>query len=115
MEGAETRPIFRWDGKYAGFVFEGHLYDRWGNYWGWVDEEGNVWRSQGALLGELVEENYVLRKVGQERRKADPRTWPDRPAVPGPSANRPPKEPKEGWEDALEDLTHPSGLPRINF
>jgi hypothetical protein len=116
LQHNEARPIFRWNGVYAGFLLEQCLFDRYGNLWGRVDDEGKVWRSTGTLLGELVEENYVLSKVGQDPERIDPPPLPARrPDPPEPSASRPPEGPKEGWEDALEELTYPNGYPRLPF
>ena len=113
MGNAETQPIFLWNGKYVGFVLEGYFFDRYGNWVGWVDEEGAVWEAgTGTLLGELVEESYVLRRVGQAPKRAAPPPPPTRPAPAEPSAERPPRDPKEGWEDTLAKKFTPSGHPK---
>jgi hypothetical protein len=96
-------PIFRCNGEYFGFLHKWRLFDSRGYYLGWVDE-GEVWRGDGAFLGELVDGCYVLRRKGAVR---SPRVPPDPrspPVPPSPSAPRPFRQPRAGWEDALDEF-----------
>ena len=95
-------PIFRCNGEYFGFAHTWRLFDSRGYYLGWVDE-GEVWSGDGAFLGELVDGCYVLRRKGSVR---SPRVPPDprRPVPPSPAAPRPFRQPRAGWEDALDEF-----------
>jgi hypothetical protein len=102
-----VQPIFRWNGERFGFLYRWRLFDSRGYYLGWVDE-GEVWRRRdGTYLGELVDGRYVLR-----RRDAAPRSPrvpiappSSLPAPPSPSwAPMPFRNPRAGWEDALEEF-----------
>jgi hypothetical protein len=100
----DRKPIYRWNGRYFGFILKGYLFDARSSYVGWV-EGNNVWTRDGRYLGELVDENYVLRRSGMAtpaRRalKAAPAT----PATPARRANRGARAQRGGWEDALEEL-----------
>ncbi len=90
-------PIFRRNGEYFGFVHYWPLFDARGYYLGWVDE-GEVWRRDGAFLGELVDGCYVLRRkeaVRTQRVPLDP---------PSPWAPRPFGRPRGCWVDALDEF-----------
>ena len=98
-------PIFRWNGEHFGFIHRWRLFDSRSYYLGWVDE-GEVWRRDGTYLGELVDGCYVLR-----RRDATPRSPrvpieppSSRPAPPSSWAPRPFRNPRAGWEDALDEF-----------
>jgi hypothetical protein len=80
------------------------LFDDNGNYLGWV-EEGKVWRSDGTFLGEIVEDNYILRrKTMIPPIPKIPKIPPILPIPPIPSIDRIGKIPKIGWVDALDEF-----------
>ena len=67
-------------------------------------DEGEVWGGGGAFLGELVDGCYVLRRKGSVR---SPRVPPDPrppPVPPSPAAPRSFRQPRAGWEDALDEF-----------
>lgn len=101
MTREPTTPLFRWDGKYWGFVANGQVYDRYGHHVGWV-EQTDVYHRNGRFMGGLRERHYVLR----DRLRAEPIHLAPRPAVdyptpPDPVLDRDERDPLEGWRDAL--------------
>jgi len=97
-------PIFHWSGEYFGFIRDNNFFNKDGAYLGW-QEYGRIWKVNGELLGELIEENYILRS------KADiplcprvPRTPPSPLVPPTLSTDRAGKTPRVGWVDALDEL-----------
>ena len=95
-------PIFRWNGEYFGFICNGHLFDSKSNYLGWTESDGSVWANSGMYLGQLSEENYVLRSttIVQPIPRV-PRIPPIPPVPPVQSINRIGKIGRIGWDDAL--------------
>jgi len=93
--------LFRWDGRYWGFVAGDDVYDRYGRHVGWL--RGNdVYDRSGRFLGELMNEHYVLRNV----LRPEPIHQSPRPAVPYDTPPTPPpdrgaRQPLDGWSDAL--------------
>ncbi len=56
-----STPIFRWNGEYWGFVLGDDLYDANGHQVGMIDKSNKVWLNNGKYLGDLIDENYILR------------------------------------------------------
>ncbi len=96
--------IYRWNGEYFGFLYNGKLFDRHSTYMGWI--EGNdVYRKNGKYLGEIVSENYILRRSTMATKatratKATPAT----PATPATKANRAARAVRAGYIDALDEF-----------
>ncbi len=98
-------PLYKWSGQYVGFISGGNLFDASSTYLGWVDEEGRCWSSSGSFLGELVEENYVLRRTTMVPPVPKvPKVPPVPPVPPVAKVNRVGKVGRVGWTDALADL-----------
>jgi len=98
-------PIYRWNGKYYGFIREGFLFDASGNYVGWLDAGNEIYRSDGTFLGELFDDNYVLGRVaGLRRIRKIPRIPPIRSIPPIPRIDRIGRLPVVGWCDALDEF-----------
>ncbi len=96
--------IFRWDGRYFGFIHGGNLFDAAGSYLGWSDGEW-VWRADGTFLGEVVDDDHILRNETQvEPVPQVPRVPPVPPVPPIPEIDRVGRVPLAGWKDALEDF-----------
>ena len=55
-------PIYKWSGQYWGFIYNDKLFDRNSSYKGWVDKDKRVWDSNGHYFGDIVDENYILRR-----------------------------------------------------
>lgn len=105
--------LFRWDGRYWGFVADGALYDRHGRHVGWLDGT-DAYHRDGRFMGELRDGAYVLRDV----LRAEPIHRAPRPAVPYPTPLAPPpdreaREPLDGWADALPWPLPPPTPPRV--
>jgi len=99
-----TTPIYKWNGEYSGFIHSDRLFDAHSKYLGWVDDDGRVWRSDGTFLGEIVEENYILRRTTMvEPVPKVPKVPPVPPVAPVPKINRVGRVKKVGWKDALEE------------
>lgn len=98
-------PIYRWDGEYFGFIRNDRLFDARSQYLGWVTEDGRVWRKNGTFLGEVEQENYILRRTAMATpaTKAT-RATPATPATPARRANRAAKAPKASRVDALDEF-----------
>jgi hypothetical protein len=99
------RPLFTWSGEYFGFLHDGYVFDRNGKYVGWATREGAVWFRDGSFLGEIVEDNYVLRRQTMVNPIHRVPLVPPIPAVPRvPAIRRIPRIPRLGWIDPLESL-----------
>ena len=97
--------IYRWNGRYFGFVRGDCLFSSGGEYLGWIDDDGQVWRADGRYLGEIADQSYVLRRTSMVRPvNRVPRVHPVRPVRPVPSVNRVGRVSRAGWEDALEEF-----------
>lgn len=96
--------VYRWNGRYFGFISNGRLFDASSNYLGWVDEQGRVWRASGSFLGELVDGNYILRRTSMATPASRvARSRPSRPTSPTRRTNRTGRTPRAGWIDALNE------------
>jgi hypothetical protein len=99
------RYIHRWSGQYFGFLLDGYLFNRQGEYVGWATDEGAVWLRDGRFLGELVEDNYILRRNAMmEPSRRIPKIQPIRPIPPIPALPRIPRISRLGWSDSLGAL-----------
>ena len=98
-------PIYRWSGEYFGFIKKGRLFNAISEYLGWVTDDGRVWRADGTFLGEIENENYILRRTSMATpaRKAR-RATPAIPSTPARRANRAGKARKAGRVDALDEF-----------
>lgn len=98
--------IYRWRGRYFGFILNGRLFDANSKYMGWVEDDGWVWRHDGRFVGELVEESYVLRCTNMVEPVARvARVPPVTPVAPVPPVDRVGRVERVGWSDALDDLS----------
>ena len=99
-----SKPIFRWNGEYFGFISNGRLFDKYSHYLGWVD--GNeVWRKDGTYLGEIVEGAYILRRtLMATRTRRAVRATPATPAIRADRASRAPRAKRAGYVDALDEF-----------
>ncbi|EOV1982966.1 TPA: 4-fold beta flower protein [Vibrio parahaemolyticus] len=98
-------PIYRWNGQYFGFIKNDRLFNASSQYLGWVTEDGRVWRRNGTFLGEVENENYILRRTSM----ATPanravRATPATPVTPARRANREGKALRAGRIDALDEF-----------
>ena len=99
-----TQTIYRWNGKYFGFIWQNKLWDKNDNYVGWVDGK-EVWSKDGSYLGDLVDDMYVLRPTRIERRSCEPLCEPsEKPEKPNICSNREPREARKDYVDALDDF-----------
>ncbi len=96
-------PLYRWSGEYFGFFRSGCFFRADSEYLGWVSDDGRVWQADGTFLGELVDQNYVLRRrsMAEPARRAR-RARPARPARPARKANRAGRARRSSWDDALD-------------
>lgn len=96
--------IYKWNGKYFGFISGGNFFDASSNWVGWV-EGSRVWRANGEFLGEIYEGSYILRSTTMVPPVPRvPRVPPVPPVPPLPPINRDGRVPIAGLKDALEDL-----------
>ncbi|WP_158144290.1 4-fold beta flower protein [Vibrio metschnikovii] len=98
-------PIYRWNGQYFGFIKNDRLFNASSQYLGWVTEDGRVWRRNGTFLGEVENENYILKRTSM----ATPanravRATPATPVTPARRANRAGKALRAGRIDALDEF-----------
>ena len=97
-------PIYRWSGEFFGFIYNGKFFDADSNFLGWTDDENRVWRADGTFLGEIVDDNYILRRTTMiEPVPRVPKVPPVPPVPPVPRVDRVGHVPKVGWEDALDE------------
>jgi hypothetical protein len=117
MTDARTTPMFRWSGQYWSYLVDGRLHDRHGRQVGWLtptaDGVIDVYHLGGHCLGELTDGHYVLRGI----LRTEPVHRATVPAIPhmtppDPVPNRDPRDPREGWADALPWPLAPPDPPR---
>jgi hypothetical protein len=97
--------LFAWSGEYVGFVRNGRMFSREGNYFGWIDEDRRVWSSSGAYMGNYVDGGYVLRnrlKIAPVNRV--PKVAPIPPFAPFAPFNKFARFERPGHDDALRHL-----------
>ena len=95
--------IYRWNGRYFGFIRNDRFFAADSTYIGWMDDDGRVWESDGNFLGEIVNDDYILRRTSMAtpaRRAVKAR--PAKPATPSRPANRAGKVGRAGSVDALD-------------
>jgi hypothetical protein len=98
-------PIYRWSGEYFGFLSGGNLFDASCRYLGWAAADGEVWRKDGSLLGEIVEDNYILRNTMTVARPLQPiRPIPVIPPTPARWAIRTARALRTAYVDALAEF-----------
>jgi hypothetical protein len=98
-------PIYNWAGNYWGFIYNERLFDKEANYKGWIDDNNQVWDKNGEYLGEIVQENYILRNTNKmEPMSRMAKMEPMEPMAPIPKMDRIGKNEIVGWIDALEKL-----------
>lgn len=98
-------PIYRWNGRYFGFIHSDRLFDANSKYLGWIDDNGKVWRHGGEYLGELVQDRYILRKTNMMKpMRRVPRTPPIPPIAPMRRMDKLGKMQRLGWVDALDEF-----------
>jgi hypothetical protein len=94
-------PIFKSNGIYIGFIFNGVLFSRDGEYWGWV-EDNFVWDSRGNFKGQIWNQQYIIfNKFAVSPIPRMPRPAPPTPVLPLPQANIPAVALPTGWVDAF--------------
>lgn len=95
-------PVFKWSGEYFGFIHNENLFHADGACLGWI-ESGQVWASDGTYLGQVMEENYILRRTNMIAPLPKiPRSLPIRSIRPVQEISRSGRMPTAGWIDALE-------------
>ncbi|ENH4361463.1 hypothetical protein ABV540_001282 [Vibrio fluvialis] len=98
-------PIYRWNGQYFGFIKNDRLFSASSQYLGWVTEYGRVWRRNGTFLGEVENENYILRRTSMVTpANRVVRATPAMPVTPARRANRAGKALRAGRIDALDEF-----------
>ena len=94
--------LFAWAGAWAGFIYNGILFDARGEFIGYL-EGLDVWGADGQYLGELVEGSYVLRRdTAMSRMPRMARMAPIPPMKASPQMPRMPKVPRVGYSDVLD-------------
>lgn len=98
-------PLYTWSGHYCGFIQNNYIFDLRCKYLGWLDDDGRAWHANGHFWGELVEENYILRRMSM----ATPairaiRATPATPATPAARATRAARAARTGYTDVLTDI-----------
>lgn len=98
-------PLYKWNGKYYGFIYNDKIFDKDAKYKGWIDENSQAWNKDGEHIGELTNENYVLKKDMQMPKVPKiPKIPPIPPIPPIPKIDRVGKIDKIDWSDALNKL-----------
>jgi len=98
--------IYRWNGEYFGFISKGNFFDASSKWVGWVEGK-QVWLANGELLGEIRDNNYILRRTALIHSiPRIPNIPPISPVPPVPPVNRIGKVPLTGFKDALDKLKY---------
>ena len=93
--------IFRSTGIYIGFVANGTLFTRDGEYLGWV-EGPYAWDASGRFRGQFWGDGYlIVNRFAVPPVPKLPRVPPSRPMLPNPPPNRLPVALPTGWQDAF--------------
>ena len=99
-----TQPIFRWNGKYFGFIWKNRLFNDEAKYLAWIDGI-EVWKKDGTYLGDLFEDTYILRATKIENHppckpKNNPSEQTTKPKL---CPSREPRETRRNYVDALDE------------
>ena len=96
-------PIYKWSGKYWGFIYNNYLFDANSNYKGWIGNNMRVWDNNGNYLGELIKGNYILKNTNIVEPVSNvPKVPPIPPVSPMPRIDKVGKVEKVGWVDPLD-------------
>lgn len=102
MQLNECIPVYRWNGRYWGFIYKDNLFDKAGRYYGWVDDNKKVWRKDGHYFGEILDNNYIMKKqIEISPIPKVPKIPPIPPIPPMPFIDKVSRIPKVGWIDPL--------------
>jgi hypothetical protein len=108
--------IYTTQGDVGGFLLYPHIYNRQGEWIGWVTSQRQVYSVHGHFVGQLSNEPRILRKhsSGYLKPRKDPPPRPGRIVAPSnvPLAPMMPEVPI-GMFDVLED--RPEMLPSVDF
>lgn len=108
-------PIYTSSGDVGGFIIYPYVYDKVGDWIGWVTSDNQVYSVYGRYVGWINKDNRIL------RRRADNFQRPDKIPPPAPSRMLPPAiiplppmmaELKYETVDVLEEM--PDLLPRLD-
>jgi hypothetical protein len=95
-------PVYKWSGDYWGFIYNNRVFDQDSDYKGWIDDEKRVWNSDGEYVGEVINENYILRRDSKMQPMDKIPRIP--PIPPIPKIDKIGKIDKMGWTDVLDKL-----------
>lgn len=96
-----TTPIYKAAGTYLGFISNGSLFSRDGEYLGWIEGKF-AWDATGRFRGQLWNGNYIIfNRFAVQPLPKHPRDVPNRPALPNPPPNIPPISLPTGWVDGF--------------
>ncbi|MFA6305636.1 MAG: 4-fold beta flower protein [Candidatus Gracilibacteria bacterium] len=96
--------LFRTNGTYFGFIYEGNIFSRDGAYLGWIEGK-YVWDADGNFRGELCEEKFILRnQLVIPASSRTPKLRPVMPPLPNPPPNIPPYSPPIGYTEAFVNI-----------
>ena len=97
--------IYRWNGEYFGFIRNDKLFNASSEYLRCITEDGRVWREDGSFLGEIEDENYILRRTSMVTPVTRvPKVTPPTPATPARRVNRAGRVSRVGSVDALDEF-----------
>lgn len=94
--------IYKISGIYLGFIVNGTLYSRDGDYLGWI--EGRfAWDTTGRFRGQIWNEKYIItNRFGVQPLPKTPRPEPEEaPTLPDPPPNIGPVTLPTGWADSF--------------
>jgi hypothetical protein len=95
------QPIFKSTGTYLGFIANGFLFSRDGEYMGWV-EGTHVWDALGRFRGQVWNAKYIItNRFAVSPVPRPPRPAPTTPALPNPQANLAAIPLPTGWVDSF--------------
>ena len=116
MVGQNTLiPIYTTKGDVGAFLSASYIFDRCGEWIGWVDQDRQVFSVHGHHIGWLTQEPRILRKIsGDYISRRTPLTIPPRITIP-PTVPLAPllAELTYGTIDVLDDA--PELLPALDF
>lgn len=94
--------IYRTNGIYLGFIANGMIFSRDGDYLGWLESKF-AWDPSGRFKGQLWDTRYIIiNRFGVQPLPKTPRPAPNEPpALPDPPPNIAPVSLPTGWADSF--------------
>lgn len=58
----DKKYLYKYNGEYWGFTIKNRIYNKEGDYFGWIDKKNRCWDIDGDYLGDLVDGIHIIKK-----------------------------------------------------